>query len=91
MSAMDNEGLSLRYRSIFISDVRLGTRGCQAELLLDFIRRHSCDRLYLVGDILHGGAEGRLEILEWAKLRSWSMIKRARHIPEGELTEPLTA
>ncbi len=27
-----------RYRTVFISDVHLGTRGCQAELLLDFIR-----------------------------------------------------
>jgi UDP-2,3-diacylglucosamine pyrophosphatase LpxH len=35
--------------------------------------------------------DGRLEILEWAKLRSWSMISRARQVTEGELTEPLTA
>jgi hypothetical protein len=35
--------------------------------------------------------DGRLEILEWAKLRSWSMIRRARDTAEGELTEPLTA
>ena len=35
--------------------------------------------------------DGRLEILEWAKLRSWSMIARARHVSDGELTEPLTA
>ncbi|HEY5677406.1 MAG TPA: UDP-2,3-diacylglucosamine diphosphatase [Myxococcales bacterium] len=43
-----------RYRSVFISDVHLGTRGCQAELLLDFIRHLECDRLYLVGDIIDG-------------------------------------
>ena len=35
-----------RYRSVFISDVHLGTRGCQAELLLDFIRHVEFDRLY---------------------------------------------
>ena len=35
--------------------------------------------------------DGRLEILEWAKLRSWSMIERARDLAEGELTEPLIA
>jgi hypothetical protein len=35
--------------------------------------------------------DGRLEILEWARLRSWSMIRRAREDTEGELTEPLTA
>lgn len=42
------------YRSVFISDVHLGTRGCQAELLLDFIRHVECDTLYLVGDIIDG-------------------------------------
>src|ERR1700739_1788259 len=45
---------SLRCRSVFISDVHLGTRGCQAELLLDVIGCISCARLYLVGDILDG-------------------------------------
>ncbi|MCI3131897.1 UDP-2,3-diacylglucosamine diphosphatase [Phenylobacterium aquaticum] len=43
-----------RYRTVFISDVHLGTRGCQAELLLDFIRHIECDTLYLVGDIIDG-------------------------------------
>jgi UDP-2,3-diacylglucosamine pyrophosphatase LpxH len=43
-----------RYRTVFISDIHLGTRGCQAELLLDFIRHLECDTLYLVGDIIDG-------------------------------------
>jgi UDP-2,3-diacylglucosamine pyrophosphatase LpxH len=43
-----------RYRAVFISDVHLGTRGCQAELLLEFIRDIECDSLYLVGDIVDG-------------------------------------
>lgn len=43
-----------RYRTVFISDVHLGTKGCQAELLLDFIRHVECDTLYLVGDIIDG-------------------------------------
>ena len=43
-----------RYRTVFISDVHLGTRGCQAELLLDFIRGLECETLYLVGDIIDG-------------------------------------
>ena len=43
-----------RYRTIFISDIHLGTRGCQAELLLDFIRHVECETLYLVGDIIDG-------------------------------------
>jgi UDP-2,3-diacylglucosamine pyrophosphatase LpxH len=42
------------FRSVFISDVHLGTRGCQAELLLDFIRHMECETLYLVGDIIDG-------------------------------------
>jgi UDP-2,3-diacylglucosamine pyrophosphatase LpxH len=50
-----------RYRSVFISDVHLGARGCQAELLLDFIRHVECERLYLVGDIIDG----------WRLKRGW--------------------
>lgn len=42
------------FKSVFISDVHLGTRGCQAELLLDFIRSMECERLYLIGDIIDG-------------------------------------
>lgn len=40
-----------RYRTIFISDVHLGTRGCKAEHLLSFLRSHECEALFLVGDI----------------------------------------
>lgn len=43
-----------RYRAIFISDVHLGTPGCQAEPLLEFLRTHPSDYLYLVGDIIDG-------------------------------------
>lgn len=42
----------LRYRSIFISDVHLGFRGCQAGYLLDFLQATRCKHLYLVGDIV---------------------------------------
>ncbi|KAA5602367.1 UDP-2,3-diacylglucosamine diphosphatase [Blastochloris sulfoviridis] len=42
------------FRSLFISDVHLGTKGCQADLLLDFIRHHDADTIYLVGDIIDG-------------------------------------
>ncbi len=40
------------FRSIFVSDIHLGTKGCQAELLLDFIRHHEAQTWYLVGDII---------------------------------------
>ena len=42
------------FRTIWISDVHLGTPGCQAFYLLDFLRVHKSDTLYLVGDILDG-------------------------------------
>ena len=40
------------YRSIFISDVHLGTKDSQAEKLNNFLKHNSCDTLYLVGDII---------------------------------------
>lgn len=42
----------LRFRSIFISDVHLGFRGCRAEFLLDFLHNTESEYLYLVGDII---------------------------------------
>ena len=42
------------HRTIFVSDIHLGTRGCKAELLADFLARNSCQTLYLVGDIIDG-------------------------------------
>jgi UDP-2,3-diacylglucosamine pyrophosphatase LpxH len=43
-----------RYRTLFISDVHLGAKGCQADRLLDFLRWHEADTIYLVGDIVDG-------------------------------------
>ena len=37
------------YRSIWISDIHLGTRGCKADFLLDFLKHTESDYLYLVG------------------------------------------
>ncbi|TDR76659.1 UDP-2,3-diacylglucosamine diphosphatase [Paludibacterium purpuratum] len=50
-----------RFRSIWISDVHLGTPGCRADHLLDFLRHHESDYLYLVGDIVDG----------WQLKKSW--------------------
>ncbi|WP_424136129.1 UDP-2,3-diacylglucosamine diphosphatase [Roseomonas chloroacetimidivorans] len=50
-----------RYRSVFLSDVHLGTRGCRADFLADFLRDLECERLYLVGDIVDG----------WRLRKSW--------------------
>lgn len=51
---MQPRAAPVRVRSLFISDVHLGTRGCQAELLCDFLRHHEAERIYLVGDIIEG-------------------------------------
>lgn len=44
----------IRVRSLFISDVHLGTRGCQADRLIDFLRHHDAETVFLVGDIVDG-------------------------------------
>jgi UDP-2,3-diacylglucosamine pyrophosphatase LpxH len=56
----ENDGFR-RYRAIWISDTHLGTRGCKADFLLDFLRCNESDYLYLVGDIIDG----------WSLRRSW--------------------
>jgi UDP-2,3-diacylglucosamine pyrophosphatase LpxH len=48
------EQVARRYRSLFISDVHLGTRGAQADALLEFLREHDADTIYLIGDIVDG-------------------------------------
>jgi len=53
-------GVSI-YRTIWISDTHLGTRGCKAEFLLDFLKYTRSEKLYLVGDIVDG----------WRLKRSW--------------------
>lgn len=50
-----------RYRSIWLSDIHLGTRGCKTDFLLDFLRNNESEYLYLVGDIIDG----------WSLRRGW--------------------
>ena len=52
MNAGPVQRTTLRTRSVFISDVHLGFKGCQAQYLLDFLRSVECDQIYLVGDII---------------------------------------
>ena len=40
------------FKTIWLSDVHLGSRACRVQLLLDFLRETRCDTLYLVGDII---------------------------------------
>jgi UDP-2,3-diacylglucosamine pyrophosphatase LpxH len=49
------------YRALWLSDIHLGTRGCRARELLEFLRVNDADTIYLVGDIVDG----------WAMRRSW--------------------
>jgi UDP-2,3-diacylglucosamine pyrophosphatase LpxH len=51
---MGDDSPALRFRTIFISDVHLGTPGCQAEPLLEFLRLTESEHLYLVGDMVDG-------------------------------------
>jgi UDP-2,3-diacylglucosamine pyrophosphatase LpxH len=56
----DSDG-PLRFRTIWISDLHLGTTGCQAQHLIDFLRATESEFLYLVGDIVDG----------WQLCRRW--------------------
>ncbi len=49
----------VKARSIFLSDIHLGTRGCQADRLLDFLREYESDHLFLLGDIIDFWSMGR--------------------------------
>ncbi len=51
---LERVGPKKHYSSIFLSDIHLGTKSCQADLLIDFLKAHDCERLYLVGDIIDG-------------------------------------
>ncbi|MBB5755045.1 UDP-2,3-diacylglucosamine diphosphatase [Prosthecomicrobium pneumaticum] len=58
---MSSDSESRHVRTLFLSDIHLGTRGSQAELLLDFLRVYDCETIYLVGDIVDG----------WRLKRGW--------------------
>jgi UDP-2,3-diacylglucosamine pyrophosphatase LpxH len=57
----DDDKPERRYRAIWLSDIHLGTRGCKAKFLLDFLKHTESDYLYLVGDIVDC----------WRMRRSW--------------------
>jgi UDP-2,3-diacylglucosamine pyrophosphatase LpxH len=69
------------HRTIFISDVHLGTRGCKAELLLDFLQRNASETLYLVGDIVDGWQLKRRWF--WPKAHSGVVHEILRKIDAG--------
>ena len=51
---MGEDTEAVRVRTLFLSDTHLGTKGCQAGLLLDFLKDYDADVIYLVGDIVDG-------------------------------------
>jgi UDP-2,3-diacylglucosamine pyrophosphatase LpxH len=69
------------HRTIFISDVHLGTRACKAEALADFLARNSCDTLFLVGDIVDGWRLKRRWL--WPEAHSRVVREILRKVDEG--------
>lgn len=68
-----------RFRTIWISDVHLGTRGCNAEMLIDFLDHVDSDTMYLVGDIIDGWRLKKK--FYWPAAHNdiiWRVLKRAK-------------
>ena len=71
---------AIKVRSIFISDLHLGTRACQAERLLELLRDYDCEHLFLVGDIIDFWAMSRG--IHWTPAQNTvvqKILRRARH------------
>jgi UDP-2,3-diacylglucosamine pyrophosphatase LpxH len=61
MNALADRFPEFSFRTVFISDTHLGTRGCRGDFLADFLSKITCERLFLVGDIVDG----------WRLRKSW--------------------
>ena len=73
------QGERRRYRTIWISDIHLGTRGCNAAMLIDFLDSVDSDTIYLVGDIIDGWRLKRR--FYWPAAHNdvvWRLMKRAK-------------
>lgn len=71
-----------KYKSIFISDVHLGAKMSQADMLLDFLKTVECDTLYLVGDIVDGWALSKN--FYWPQTHNDVIQKILRRARKGE-------
>ncbi len=70
----------VKVRSIFLSDIHLGTRACQAERLLDFMRTYASENVFLIGDIVDFWAV--LRNIVWTSAQNTvvqKILRRARH------------
>lgn len=68
-----------QFRTIWISDVHLGTRGCNAEMLIDFLDHVDSETMYLVGDIIDGWQLRKK--FHWPAAHNdvvWRLLKRAK-------------
>lgn len=69
-----------KYKTIFISDLHIGSTQCQADILLDFLKHNDCDVLYLVGDIIDFWALSKK--VYWPKDHNTiiqKILRKARH------------
>jgi UDP-2,3-diacylglucosamine pyrophosphatase LpxH len=71
----------LSHRTIFISDTHLGTRGCKAEALADFLAHNDCATLFLVGDIVDGWQLKRRWY--WTEAQSQVLAQIIRKVDTG--------
>lgn len=75
----ERTGERRRFRTIWISDIHLGTRGCNAEMLIDFLDHTDSETMYLVGDIIDGWRMKKR--FYWPAAHNdvvWRVLKRAR-------------
>lgn len=69
----------IRYRTIWISDIHLGTRGCNDRMLVDFLDHTDSETMYLVGDIIDGWRLKKR--FYWPAAHNdivWRVMKRAK-------------
>jgi UDP-2,3-diacylglucosamine pyrophosphatase LpxH len=67
-------------RTLFLSDIHLGTRACQAERLLEFLREYTADNVFLIGDIVDFWSMSRS--IHWTPAQNTvvqKLLRRARH------------
>ena len=78
----------MNYKSIFVSDIHLGTRFSQAELFLDFLKETESENLIFVGDIIDGWAIKRK--FKWAQSHSDVIQKILRKARKGTQVHYIT-
>ena len=71
----------MKYKSIFVSDIHLGTKFSQAEKFLSFMKENESENLYLVGDIIDGWAIKRK--IKWQQSHSDVIQKILRKARKG--------